>query len=152
MSISLEHVTKRYGDIAVVDDVTLEIPHGSLTAVLGPSGSGKSTLLKLISGLERLDTGRVIIDGDDVTDIDPRHRDIGFCFQHYAPFRHLSVRRNVAFGLEIRRRPKPEIARRVDELLELVGLSALSEFYGADGKSGPLSDAAAAAQPAYPVK
>ena len=98
MSISLEHVTKRYGDIAVVDDVTLEIPHGSLTAVLGPSGSGKSTLLKLISGLERLDTGRVIIDGDDVTDIDPRHRDIGFCFQHYAPFRHMTVAKNVGFG------------------------------------------------------
>ena len=99
MSISLEHVTKRYGDIAVVDDVTLEIPHGSLTAVLGPSGSGKSTLLKLISGLERLDAGRVIIDGDDVTDIDPRHRDIGFCFQHYAPFRHMTVAKNVGFGL-----------------------------------------------------
>ena len=136
MSISLEHVTKRYGDIAVVDDVTLEIPHGSLTAVLGPSGSGKSTLLKLISGLERLDTGRVIIDGDDVTDIDPRHRDIGFCFQHYAPFRHMTVAKNVGFGLRVRKQPRAQIAAKVDELLELVKLDHKKASYPAQLSGG----------------
>ena len=99
MSISLSHLTKHYGKTNAVNDVSAEIGHGSLTAILGPSGSGKSTLLKLISGLERPDEGTVVSDGDDVTKVDPRHRDIGFCFQHYAPFRHMNVAKNVAFGL-----------------------------------------------------
>ena len=95
MSISLKNLTRHYGNTQAVDDVSAEIAHGSLTAILGPSGSGKSTLLRLISGLEAPDTGTVMIDGEDVTHVDPRHRDIGFCFQNYAPFRHMTVAKNV---------------------------------------------------------
>jgi sulfate transport system ATP-binding protein len=109
--------------------VTLEIPDGSLTALLGPSGGGKSTLLRIIAGLERPDHGTVYIDGSDVTDVPVRKRGVGFCFQHYAPFRHLTVRRNVAFGLEVRRLPKAEIRQKVHELLDLVKLSHLADRY-----------------------
>jgi sulfate transport system ATP-binding protein len=109
--------------------VTLDIPAGSLTALLGPSGGGKSTLLRIIAGLETPDHGTVEIDGVDVTDVPVRKRGVGFCFQHYAPFRHLTVRRNVAFGLEVRRRPKDEIRQKVDELLDLVKLSHLADRY-----------------------
>jgi sulfate/thiosulfate transport system ATP-binding protein len=136
MSISLSHLTKRYGKDAVVDDVNVEIPEGSLTAVLGPSGSGKSTLLKLIAGLERPDEGRVIIEGDDVTDVDPRHRDIGFCFQHYAPFRHMNVARNIGFGLRVRKQPKDVIDAKVSELIELVRLDGKAKSYPAQLSGG----------------
>jgi sulfate transport system ATP-binding protein len=136
MSISLSHLTKRYGKDAVVDDVTVEIPESSLTAVLGPSGSGKSTLLKLIAGLERPDDGRVIIEGDDVTDVDPRHRDIGFCFQHYAPFRHMNVARNIGFGLRVRKQPKDVIDAKVAELIELVRLDGKAKSYPAQLSGG----------------
>ncbi len=129
MSISLNGLTKRYGSTTAVADVSAEIPHGSLTAILGPSGSGKSTLLKLISGLEEPDAGRVVIDGDDVTDVDPRHRDIGFCFQNYAPFRHMNVAKNVGFGLKVRKRSAAEINARVTELLALVKLEDKAERY-----------------------
>jgi sulfate transport system ATP-binding protein len=129
LSISLSHLSKHYGKTAAVSDVSAEIGHGSLTAILGPSGSGKSTLLKLISGLERPDEGTVVIDGEDVTRVDPRHRDIGFCFQHYAPFRHMNVAKNVAFGLKVRKRPAKEIDARVDELLELVKLEGKAKSY-----------------------
>ncbi len=136
MSISLSHLTKRYGDHSVVDDVNVEIPEGSLTAVLGPSGSGKSTLLKLIAGLERPDEGRVVIEGDDVTNVDPRHRDIGFCFQHYAPFRHMNVARNIGFGLRVRKQPKEVIDAKVAELIELVRLGGKSKSYPAQLSGG----------------
>jgi sulfate transport system ATP-binding protein len=136
MSISLSHLTKRYGKDAVVDDVTVEIPESSLTAVLGPSGSGKSTLLKLIAGLERPDEGRVVIEGDDVTDVDPRHRDIGFCFQHYAPFRHMNVARNIGFGLRVRKQPKDVIDTKVAELIELVRLDGKAKSYPAQLSGG----------------
>jgi len=129
LSISLSHLSKHYGKTRSVDDVSAEIVHGSLTAILGPSGSGKSTLLKLISGLERPDQGTVSIDGEDVTNVDPRHRDIGFCFQAYAPFRHMNVAKNVAFGLKVRKRPKSEIDDRVDELLTLVKLKDKAKNY-----------------------
>jgi sulfate transport system ATP-binding protein len=129
LSISLSHLSKRYGKTNAVSDVSAEIGHGSLTAILGPSGSGKSTLLKLISGLERPDEGTVVIDGDDVTNVDPRHRDIGFCFQHYAPFRHMNVAKNVAFGLKVRHRPAKEIDVRVNELLALVKLEGKAKNY-----------------------
>ncbi|MGC2486889.1 MAG: sulfate ABC transporter ATP-binding protein [Acidimicrobiales bacterium] len=129
MSISLNGLTKRYGATTAVEDVSAEIPHGSLTAILGPSGSGKSTLLKLISGLEIPDAGRVVIDGDDVTDVDPRHRDIGFCFQNYAPFRHMNVAKNVGFGLKVRKRSATEISARVTELLALVKLEDKAARY-----------------------
>ena len=129
MSIHVESISKRFGDAVALDDVTLEVPSGSLTALLGPSGGGKSTLLRIVAGLDTPDTGTVRIEGEDLTSTPARSRGVGFCFQHYAAFRHLNVRRNVAFGLEIRRRPKAEIAARVDELLELVGLAHLGERY-----------------------
>jgi sulfate transport system ATP-binding protein len=129
MSIDVESISKRFGDAVALDDVSLEVPTGSLTALLGPSGGGKSTLLRIIAGLDTADTGTVHIEGEDLTKTPARSRGVGFCFQHYAPFRHLTVRRNVAFGLEIRRRPKAEIKARVDELLELVGLAHLGERY-----------------------
>src|SRR5580693_9474704 len=127
MAITIRSVSKRFGDAVALDDVNLDVPNGSLTALLGPSGGGKSTLLRVVAGLESPDTGTVEIDGEDLTGVRVRDRGIGFCFQHYAPFRHLTVRRNVAFGLEVRRRPKAEIRARVDELLELVGLAHLGE-------------------------
>src|SRR6202007_1111145 len=107
---------KRFGDFSALDDVSLDVAGGSLTALLGPSGSGKSTLLRIVAGLETPDEGAVLIDGSDVTAARPQERGIGFVFQHYAAFTHMSVRENVAFGLRIRKRPKPEIQRRVDEL------------------------------------
>jgi sulfate/thiosulfate transport system ATP-binding protein len=127
MRIDINAISKRFGDFTALDDVTLEVPEGSLTALLGPSGSGKSTLLRIIAGLEGPDVGSVLIDGQDVTEARPQDRGIGFVFQHYAPFAHMSVRENVAFGLRIRKRPKAEIRRRVDELLALVGLTTWSE-------------------------
>ena len=129
MSIHVQSISKRFGDAVAVDDVSLEVESGSLTALLGPSGGGKSTLLRIIAGLDPPDTGTVRIEGEDLTATPARHRGVGFCFQHYAPFRHLTVRRNVAFGLEVRRRPKAEIHARVDELLELVGLAHLGGRY-----------------------
>jgi sulfate/thiosulfate transport system ATP-binding protein len=120
--ISARSITKTFGDFTALDGVTLEIPDGSLTALLGPSGSGKSTLLRIIAGLESPDSGAVEIAGEDVTGVAPQQRGIGFVFQHYAAFKHLTVRDNVGFGLAVRKRPKDEIRRRVDELLEIVGL------------------------------
>jgi sulfate/thiosulfate transport system ATP-binding protein len=136
VSISLSHLSKRYRSTQAVDDVSIEVAHGSLTAILGPSGSGKSTLLRLISGLERPDGGSVIIDGEDMTNVDPRHRDIGFCFQHYAPFRHMTVAKNVAFGLKVRRRPASEIDARVTELLALVKLEGKAARYPSELSGG----------------
>ncbi|MEY2534833.1 MAG: sulfate/thiosulfate transport system ATP-binding protein [bacterium] len=127
--ISVNGVTKRYGDFTALQDVSLEIAPNALTALLGPSGSGKSTLLRAIAGLEEPDGGTVVIDGVDVTHVPPQRRGIGFVFQHYAAFRHLTVRENVAFGLRIRRRPKDEVARTVDELLDTVGLAGYQKRY-----------------------
>ena len=129
--ISTENVTKRWGEFTALDDVSVEIASGSLTALLGPSGSGKSTLLRVIAGLEVPDGGRVVLDGADVTMLAPQKRGIGFVFQHYAAFKHLTVRENVAFGLRIRKRPKAEVAAKVDELLGVVGLEGFqSRFPG----------------------
>ncbi len=126
MRIDVQKVGKRFGDFVALEDVSLEVKQGSLTALLGPSGSGKSTLLRIIAGLEAPDTGQVMIDSSNVTRARPQDRGIGFVFQHYAPFNHMSVRENIAFGLRIRKRPKPEVKAKVDELLALVGLTAWS--------------------------
>jgi sulfate transport system ATP-binding protein len=127
--ITVQNVTKRFGDFTALDDVSLTVPDGSLTALLGPSGSGKSTLLRIIGGLEFADTGSVEIHGQDVTSVSPQRREIGFVFQHYAAFKHMTVRDNVAFGLKIRKRPKDEIAAKVDELLTIVGLAGFAKRY-----------------------
>jgi sulfate transport system ATP-binding protein len=124
MRIDVNDISKQFGDFTALENVSLEVPKGSLTALLGPSGSGKSTLLRIIAGLETPDTGTVQIDDSDVTLARPQERGIGFVFQHYAAFAHMTVRENVAFGLRIRKRPKEEVKARVDELLALVGLTA----------------------------
>jgi sulfate/thiosulfate transport system ATP-binding protein len=127
MGIAAHNISKRFGSFVALDDVDLDVETGRLTALLGPSGGGKSTLLRIIGGLEDPDAGSVHIDGVEATDIPAQRRDVGFVFQHYAAFKHLTVFRNVAFGLEIRRRPKPEIRRRVYELLELVHLDQFAD-------------------------
>ena len=129
MSIKVENARKQFGDFVALDDVSLEVRDGSLTALLGPSGSGKSTLLRVIAGLEAPDAGRVLISGEDMTQVPVQNRNVGFCFQHYAAFKHMTVRDNVAFGLQIRKRPKEEIAERVHELLELVQLEGWVDRY-----------------------
>ncbi|GAA5180565.1 sulfate ABC transporter ATP-binding protein [Rugosimonospora acidiphila] len=127
MGIQVHGIGKRFGDFVALDNIDLSVRTGALTALLGPSGGGKSTLLRIIAGLERPDTGTVEIDGADATRLAPRHRGVGFVFQHYAAFSHLSVYRNVAFGLEIRKRPRAEIRERVFELLELVHLEQFAD-------------------------
>lgn len=129
MSIAVQALSKKFGEVTALHDVTFEVPAGSLTALLGPSGGGKSTVLRIIAGLEEPDSGSVLIDGIDVTHVPTRDRGIGFCFQHYAPFRHMTVFDNVAFGLKVRHRPKAEITSRVHELLELVRLNGFSARY-----------------------
>ena len=123
MSIEVVGLNKNFGDFVALDNVDVSIPTGQLTALLGPSGGGKSTLLRIIAGLERADSGSVTIEGTDATHLPAQKRNVGFVFQHYAVFKHMSVAKNVAFGLEIRKRPKAEIQRKVAELLELVHLS-----------------------------
>ncbi|MDT5022537.1 MAG: sulfate/thiosulfate transport system ATP-binding protein [Mycobacterium sp.] len=128
-AITVRGANKRYGDFVALDNVDFDVPEGSLTALLGPSGSGKSTLLRAIAGLDQPDTGTITINGQDVTTLAPQRRGIGFVFQHYAAFKHLTVRDNVGFGLKIRRKPKAEIAAKVDHLLEVVGLSGFQTRY-----------------------
>jgi sulfate transport system ATP-binding protein len=127
--IDVRDVNKSFGPTPVLRDITVDIASGSLTALLGPSGGGKSTLLRIIAGLEQPDTGTVVINGTDATRLSPQRRNVGFVFQHYAAFKHLSVYRNIAFGLEVRKRPKAEIRRRVHELLELVHLEQMANRY-----------------------
>jgi sulfate/thiosulfate transport system ATP-binding protein len=136
MSISIRNVSKRFGSFVALDDVSLDVASGSLTALLGPSGSGKSTLLRIVSGLERPDAGAVRIAGEDVTRRSPQDRGIGFVFQHYAAFKHMTVHQNIAFGLKIRRRPRDEIAERVDQLLQLVQLEGFANRYPAQLSGG----------------
>ena len=128
-AITVQGANKRYGDFVALDNIDFVVPAGSLTALLGPSGSGKSTLLRAIAGLDEPDTGTIVINGKDVTHISPQKRGIGFVFQHYAAFKHLTVRDNVGFGLKIRKKPKAEIKEKVDNLLEVVGLAGFQTRY-----------------------
>jgi sulfate/thiosulfate transport system ATP-binding protein len=136
MAIVARSVTKRFGEFVALDDASIEVPSGSLTALLGPSGSGKSTLLRVIAGLERPESGTVELDGVDVTRLVPQKRGVGFVFQHYAAFKHMTVCENVAFGLKVRKRPRPEIRGRVDELLELVQIAGWADHYPAQLSGG----------------
>jgi sulfate/thiosulfate transport system ATP-binding protein len=138
MAIEVRKVGKRFGDFVALDDVSITVGDGALTALLGPSGSGKSTLLRIIAGLETPDAGEVVIGGEDVTQTAARTRGVGFVFQHYAPFKHMTVHDNVAFGLSVRKRPKQEIGERVRELLGLVRLEGLAERYPSQLSGGQL--------------
>jgi len=129
VAIEARSVSKKFGDFAALEDVSVDVASGSLTALLGPSGSGKSTLLRVIAGLEVPDSGDVFISGREATALAPQKRGVGFVFQHYAPFTHMTVWENVAFGLKIRKRPKGAVRARVDELLELVQLAGLGKRY-----------------------
>jgi len=129
MAIEVRDVNKSFGQTPVLRDISIDIASGSLTALLGPSGGGKSTLLRVIAGLEQPDTGTVVINGVDSTRLSPQRRNVGFVFQHYAAFKHMTVFRNVAFGLEVRKRDKAEVRRRVTELLELVHLEQMADRY-----------------------
>ena len=135
MSIEIKNVNKRFpstgsgrrADFVALEDVNVSLPTGQLTALLGPSGGGKSTLLRIIAGLEKADTGTVTIEGVDATRMSPQKRNVGFVFQHYAVFKHMTVAKNVAFGLEIRRKSRDEVRERVEELLRLVHLSQFAD-------------------------
>jgi sulfate transport system ATP-binding protein len=134
--ISVRNVSKKFGDFVALDDVSVDVESGALLALLGPSGSGKSTLLRVIAGLEQPDTGEVFISGREATRLKPQQRGVGFVFQHYAPFKHMTVADNVAFGLTVRKRPKAEVRARVHELLELVQLDGLGKRYPAQLSGG----------------
>jgi sulfate transport system ATP-binding protein len=136
MSIEVRHVSKRFGDFQALDDVSIDVDSGSLTALLGPSGSGKSTLLRVIAGLESPDTGEIRLAGEDATVLAPRKRGVGFVFQHYAAFKRMTVRQNVAFGLKVRKRTKDEINVRVKQVLELVQLTGFGDRYPAQLSGG----------------
>jgi len=138
MAIEVHNVSKSFGTFTALDDVCIRVADGALTALLGPSGSGKSTLLRIIAGLESPDTGVVTIGGNDVTGVPARSRGVGFVFQHYAPFKHMTVAGNIGFGLSVRRRPRAEIQARVKELLALVRLEGLAGRYPSQLSGGQL--------------
>jgi sulfate transport system ATP-binding protein len=128
-SIDVRGLTKSFGTFQAVQDVSFSAAEGTITALLGPSGSGKSTVLRMIAGLEQPDSGSVWVSGEELTDASVQDRRLGFVFQHYALFRHMTVRKNVAFGLSVRRVDKKAQTERVDELLELVGLAPFAHRY-----------------------
>jgi sulfate/thiosulfate transport system ATP-binding protein len=129
MTILIENVSKQFGTFQALNRINLEIAEGKLVALLGPSGSGKSTLLRVIAGLEQPDKGNIYINNQKATHLDVRRRNIGFVFQHYALFKHMTIRQNIAFGLELRKTPRTQVKARVEELLELIQLQGLSDRY-----------------------
>jgi sulfate transport system ATP-binding protein len=136
MGISVRNLSKRFGHFQAVDGVSFEVPSGQLVALLGPSGSGKSTILRIIAGLEPADTGEILLTGEDATNLPVQHRGVGFVFQHYALFRHMTVRQNIAFGLEVQKLSRWEIRDRVDDLLHLVQLYGYADRYPAQLSGG----------------
>jgi sulfate transport system ATP-binding protein len=138
MAIEVQNVEKRFGDFVALDDVSVTVKDGALTALLGPSGSGKSTLLRIVAGLETPDRGAVLIANHDVTRSPARTRGVGFVFQHYAPFKHMTVQQNIGFGLSVRKLPKQEISTRVKELIALVRLEGLADRYPSQLSGGQL--------------
>ena len=136
MAIDVRNVSKSFNGFQALEDVSLSVPDGSLTALLGPSGGGKSTLLRVIAGLEAPDSGAVLFSGETVTTLPAQERGVGFVFQHYAAFKHMTVRDNIAFGPKIRKRPKAEVRDRVDELLALVHLTGWADRYPAQLSGG----------------
>jgi sulfate/thiosulfate transport system ATP-binding protein len=136
VAIEARNLVKRFGGFVALDDVSVTVPDGSLTALLGPSGGGKSTLLRVIAGLEQPDAGDVLIGGESMVGVPAQQRGVGLVFQHYAAFKHMNVRDNVAFGLKIRKRPKAEVRARVDELLTLVHLQGFADRYPAQLSGG----------------
>src|SRR6266849_11219925 len=133
MSIEVQNITKIFGTFTALRDVSFQVPTGELVALLGPSGSGKTTLLRIIAGLEAADQGAILFHGDDATDRSVRDRQVGFVFQHYALFRHMTVFENIAFGLRVRPRQyrpsKNQIRAKVQELLKLIQLETLAQRY-----------------------
>jgi sulfate transport system ATP-binding protein len=136
MSIRVENLSKRFGNFAAVNDVSFTVESGQLAALLGPSGSGKSTILRMIAGLEAPDQGHVYITGDEATHQSVQQRNVGFVFQHYALFKHMTVFENVAFGLRVRGRPRREVKQRVERLLDLVQLQAFARRYPSQMSGG----------------
>ncbi|OJB17376.1 sulfate/molybdate ABC transporter ATP-binding protein, partial [Burkholderia ubonensis] len=140
MGITVSHLHKRFGDFTALDNVSLDFPAGELVALLGPSGCGKTTLLRVIAGLEHADAGQVVLQGQDVASVGARERQVGFVFQHYALFRHMTVFENVAFGLRVkprRERPSEAVIRdKVHELLKLVQLDWLAQRYPSELSGG----------------
>lgn len=136
MSISIQNVSRRFGSFQALDDVTLDVPSGSLTALLGPSGSGKTTLLRIVAGLESADSGSVLFQDEDVTETSARDRGVGFVFQHYALFRHMTVYENVAFGMRVRKVANDEVRQRVNELLKMVRLEGLGSRFPTELSGG----------------
>src|SRR5215204_7784318 len=129
MSIQLKGVSKKFGDVAAVKNVGFTVEEGELVALLGPSGGGKSTVLRMIAGLEQPDSGHVHLDGTHVNHLPPRERQVGFVFQHYALFRHMTVAENIGYGLKVRKTAKGKIRERVSELLQLIRLDGLESRY-----------------------
>jgi sulfate transport system ATP-binding protein len=136
VSIRIDQVQKTFGSFVALDSVSLDVPDGDLLALLGPSGSGKTTLLRIIAGLEVADSGKVWLGGADITEQSPRERNIGFVFQHYALFRHMTVEQNIGYGLRVRGAPKAKIKKRAAELLDLVRLEGLGPRYPAQLSGG----------------
>jgi sulfate/thiosulfate transport system ATP-binding protein len=136
MSITAKNITKHFGEFAALDDVTIEVPSGQLVALLGPSGSGKTTLLRIIAGLEHADSGSILFENEDATDRSVRSRNVGFVFQHYALFRHMTIFENIAFGLRVRKTPDKEVRERVTELLQLIQLDRFGKRYPAQLSGG----------------
>ena len=136
MSIVVQNITKLFGSFKALDNVSVEAPSGELVALLGPSGSGKTTLLRIIAGLESADAGEILFEGQDATARSVRERNVGFVFQHYALFKHMTIFENIAFGLRVRKEPQDQVTQRVNELLELVQLGGFGQRYPAQLSGG----------------